>query len=443
MGTTGSGDKSKSVRKYRGVRKASDSSIAVDFIYRGVRCREVIKLEPTAANLSKAEKHRADIVRAIELGTFDYSVTFPNSKRRFEFTSQQGTTETVGEYLHRWFDALTGLKASTLDDYGKTVRLLAAEFEGIELRALTRPRIKQWFEDYEATPKRLRNIQFVAQDAVDKEILATPKRLRNIQSVLRNALADAVDKGLLESNPLFEPLRFQNRVSNAPLEDEQEFERLDPFSAEEQKAILDVLTGQERNLVQFAFWTGMRTSELAALRWRDISLDANTVSVRRVKTQRSDKPERPKTAAGRRTFKLLRFAREALLQQMQYTYDSTNLDVDVFNNPATNQAWTGDQPIRKRLWVPALKRAGVRYRYPYQTRHTFASMAFAADEDERYVCQALGHRDIGTTRRHYTRWIKVKGDNHGEKMEALFGNEAIDGDNADVRILSDSPRKPA
>jgi integrase len=30
---------------------------------------------------------------------------------------------------------------------------------------------------------------------------------------------------------------------------------------------------QEKNLIQFAFWTGLRTSELIALRWQDVDLE--------------------------------------------------------------------------------------------------------------------------------------------------------------------------
>jgi integrase len=68
-----------------GLRAASKESIEITFAYRGVRCRERLPLEPTAANLKRAARHRAAIQLAIEDGTFDYARTFPESPRRLLF----------------------------------------------------------------------------------------------------------------------------------------------------------------------------------------------------------------------------------------------------------------------------------------------------------------------------------------------------------------------
>lgn len=37
-------------------------------------------------------------------------------------------------------------------------------------------------------------------------------------------------------------------------------------------------------------------------------------------------------------------------------------------------------PIRKEVWMPALEKAGLDYRPPLQTRHTFATMMISAGE---------------------------------------------------------------
>ena len=57
----------------------------------------------------------------------------------------------------------------------------------------------------------------------------------------------------------------------------------------------------------------------------------------------------------------------------------------IFHNPRTNKPWEGDQPIRKTLWTHALKKAGVTYRNPYQTRHTYASMMLFSGEHPMWV----------------------------------------------------------
>ena len=42
-------------RQYPGIRTGSDSTIEIDFRFRGERCRERLKLEPTPANLKRAD----------------------------------------------------------------------------------------------------------------------------------------------------------------------------------------------------------------------------------------------------------------------------------------------------------------------------------------------------------------------------------------------------
>lgn len=53
----------------------------------------------------------------------------------------------------------------------------------------------------------------------------------------------------------------------------------------------------------------------------------------------------------------------------------------VFHAPKTGARPGSDQPLRASDWQRALKKAGVRYRYPYQMRHTFASQALSVGEN--------------------------------------------------------------
>lgn len=90
-------------------------------------------------------------------------------------------------------------------------------------------------------------------------------------------------------------------------------------------------------------------------------------SSRAITQARNGTAETTKTAAGRRSVKLLKPAMESLKAQKAHTFLA---DVEVFQNRRTLERWAGDGPIRKTMWVPAMKKAGVRYRRPYQTRHT-------------------------------------------------------------------------
>lgn len=199
------------------------------------------------------------------------------------------------------------------------------------------------------------------------------------------------------------------------VEPPKEEDDVDPFSQVEMAAILDACDGQIRNLFQFAFWTGLRTSELIALRWEDVNLRAGMLSVRRAKVRKQIKA--PKTKAGRRTVQLLQPALGALLAQRQHTQ---LLGKEIFHNPRTGEAWVGDGAIRKTAWRPTLVRAEVRYRYPYQTRHTFASTLLSAGENPVWVATMMGHKDWAMIIKVYGRWIPSVAPDAGNKVAALW-----------------------
>lgn len=84
---------------------------------------------------------------------------------------------------------------------------------------------------------------------------------------------------------------------------------------------------------------------------------------------------------------------------------STKNEHRVFHAPRADKPWSGGHFIKKRLWIPALYNAGVDYRNPYQTRHTFASMLLSDNKNPLWVAQQMGHMDWGMTRKVYGRWI--------------------------------------
>ena len=178
-----------------------------------------------------------------------------------------------------------------------------------------------------------------------------------------------------------------------------------------------------RNMFQFLFWTGLRTSELVALLWRDIDFVKGTVKISRAKTQASVSPEITKTKKGTRTVKLLQDALDALIAQKAHTFLAGGA---VFLNHFDGQPWKGDRRIRENAWIPALKKAGVRYRYPYQTRHTYASMMLTAGEEPLWLAQQMGHSDTTMIYRNYASWITTKDDTAGMKAVKMFGKKKDD-----------------
>ncbi|EIK94048.1 phage integrase [Pseudomonas sp. M47T1] len=380
----------------RGVRAVSDSSIEITFMYRGVRCRERITLKPTATNLKKAEQHKAAIEHAISIGNFDYSVTFPGSARAEKF-APEASRETVNGFLTRWLAAKKKhLASSSFDGYRKIVELRLVPALGHHMLVdLKRKIVRDWLDTLQVGNKTL----------------------SNIQSCLRSALNDACEEELIEVNPM--AAWTYSRKEAPPKEDD-----VDPFAPDEQTAILGALQGQARNLVQFAIWTGLRTSELVALDWGDVDWIRGEVLITKAMTQASSGiAEVPKTSAGRRAVKLLSPALAALKAQKEHTFLA---DREIFQNPRTGERWAGDQPIRKTMWVPAMKKAGVRYRRPYQTRHTYASMMLSAGEHPMWVAKQLGHTDWTMIARVYGRWMPSADVTAGNKAEDLWSAKPDD-----------------
>ena len=383
-------------RQWDGVRASSKSSIQIDFTYKGIRCREFVKLAPTTVNLKRTEMHRAAILDAIARGTFDYAVTFPDSPRRFLFSNKPNDGYMLEDYLETWLEKQRPhLKTSTFDDYRKIVKnTLIPAFGKVFLPDIRRSHVREWCDQQ----------------------TASNKRLANVQSVLRQALRDALDDELIEINPL---LGWKYARKEAP----KSIDDVDPFGQDEQAAILAACSEQQnRNLFQFAFWTGLRTSELCALEWGDIDFRRGIARVSRAKTQASDSAEGTKTKRGIRDVKLLPAALEALAAQKPYSFLAGR---EIFLNPRTSEPWTGDQPIRHGPWTTALKKAGVRYRRPYQTRHTYASMMLTAGESPVWLAQQMGHSDLTMISTIYGRWIEDALPDAGNKAAAMFGRKSV------------------
>ena len=375
----------------RGVRKGSDTSIELDFYYKDVRCRERLKLAPTPTNLRYADRLKKSIELEIGKGEFNYAAHFPDSPRARALSQRPGDAITVASYLDGWLKrSRKYIKASTWAGYSKIIRgALIPAFGELKLTQLTRPLVKEWITGRDATAKTI----------------------GNLISPLRCALDEAVEDNVIEVNPLA-GWKIKRRRSTSPRQD-----NVDPFSGAERSAILGALDGQAKNFVEFAFWTGMRTSELVALDWTDVDFIKGVVHVTRAWTQCSEEPEEPKTKAGAREVRLLAPALEALKRQKAYTFLAGK---EIFQNPRTSERWAGDQPIRKSMWTPALKKAGVHYRNPYQTRHSFASMMLMAGESAMWVAATLGHVDWAFTARTYSRFIPSDAPEAGSKAVELW-----------------------
>jgi len=122
------------------------------------------------------------------------------------------------------------------------------------------------------------------------------KSVHNAQVVLYRALQDAVDDGLIPTNPA-ERAHTMRRSTR----------RLDVSTADEVRAFLASTNGQPLSpMWRLALMPWMRRGELLGLRWRDIDLASGVLSVRQARVRGDGEVVfgQPKSGAGSRSMRL-------------------------------------------------------------------------------------------------------------------------------------------
>jgi integrase len=79
-------------------------------------------------------------------------------------------------------------------------------------------------------------------------------------------------------------------------------------------------------------------------------------------------------------------------------------DREIFGNPATGRPWA-DIQTQWKIWRACLARLGMRYREPYQTRHTYASLQLMDGVNAVYIARQMGHANAQMLFKVYGRWI--------------------------------------
>lgn len=185
-----------------------------------------------------------------------------------------------------------------------------------------------------------------------------------------------------------------------PRKDEIRATEAQALTVEELQAVLAALEAEPlkwRALVHLLIDTGVRRGECCGLKWEDIDLESQVVTIRRnlcytpargvyVDTPKSGKVREvdigPETAA------LL----EALRAQSLGEY--------VFTQEGSMEPMHPQSPTRYLKKLSA--KCGIPDLHPHKLRHTFASVAITAGADVASVSEALGHSDKAVTLRMYT-----------------------------------------
>jgi integrase len=166
-----------------------------------------------------------------------------------------------------------------------------------------------------------------------------------------------------------------------------------------------------------AFGTGLRPSEQYALEWKHVDFQRNLLLIRQGFVK--GRVTMLKTAGSRRDVEILPHAEEAFWSHREATQGKGQY---VFSN--TEGGALHRDNMRNRIWNPALVQAGLRYRNPYQTRHTFASLMLDQNEDPTWVARMLGHTTLRMLYERYGKFIRNRTRHDGERFTMALRDAA-------------------
>lgn len=362
-------------------------SIRLSFMLDGVQERRTLMINgapvrPTPANVKYAHRVASEIRDKIRHGTFVMAEYFSGENAQ--------DIGTLSAHLDAWLGAQR-IATSTRDGYRSACNFWKkAVCDGsgtilgsVQLRAV-----------------RLSHLLTAIANRPD----LSGKTINNYVTSLREALDLAVRDKVLTDNPTAHIPRAKHQKTPP-----------DPFSREEIDSISSLLSarhpGPIHNLVEFWSWTGLRTSEIFGLRWANVDLASGTILVAETLVKGEHK-DTTKTAVAR-TVRLNSVAKAAIQRQRAHTQIAGGT---VFLDPTNGLEWSDERRFRRVYWTPALRQLGIRYRRPYNMRHTYATAMLMAGMTPAFCAKQLGH-SIEMFLSTYSKWLD--GDQNDLEMSRL------------------------
>jgi integrase len=370
--------------------------IRIRFLYRGVRCSEVLKgVKPNIEGVKFAARKREAILYEITLGTFSYRAHFPESRRADIFDARKRIKRTVEEGVDLWLAI-------------QKVRKAKATYRGYRIKG---NRVKKAFADRQIASITRSELQLYQANLVDEAGL-DPKTVNDIFTVIRGVWSAAAGDSVIDKD-------ITQGITNYDTSGKES--EAFPFTQEELRDIAKTPTDRhsEINMLMFNCWVGLSASELIAMAWEDIDFNRWTVRVRRARVDAEWKV--PKEKVRERTVEILHPARAWLLKQRPISEhlppieitvrqrDNTSAQLrsirPVWINTRTREYYPSDHAYSSRFLSGHLKKARVPYRALNQTRHTFASQMLSNYISKDWIINQLGHKNYDMLHKHYAKFI--------------------------------------
>jgi integrase len=407
-------NKEGSIRKVNG-------RVYVDFKYLDERVREPSGFLWNQKNPRTVREQLDRIIVAIKSGTFKFAEVFPHSKRADYFTEKERALSGDGrspdevlfkEYVQKWYDLLKGsgrVSERTLLGYKGYIDLyLSPFFDDMVFGSLNAGTFEKFI--FWARKQRFRKKE-VSNETINKCFVP-------LRAVLKSAAVEY--RWGSTYNPFF---GFKKLPESDPLE------KIFPFSVEEQRRLMKKVPDHWKPYFRFAFCSGLRQGEQIGLKPGDIDWSKGLLHVRRAMTrdENGNRVEgRTKNRYSRRTIRLIPVMLESLKVQ-EKIYRS--FKGEYFFCSTTGQQ-VNSSNLRQRVWIPALKKAGLKIREMRQTRHSFATVALSCGENPLWIAKVMGHRNTEMIIKVYSKYIENAGiSNDGSALnDALQGDQGNEGE---------------
>ncbi|WP_453992183.1 tyrosine-type recombinase/integrase [Bacillus nitroreducens] len=182
-------------------------------------------------------------------------------------------------------------------------------------------------------------------------------------------------------------------------------------------------------------FSGMRSGELCALKWTDITFKTNTIRVTKTLSNETNNMREyeltpPKTDGSIRTFDVPDYVMDLLKQhkmkQMKLLNDGRKKYEDFHDGNFVFCRDNGYPFAPKNILVRMERLLGFtdikKHATPHIFRHTHISMLAAAKVDLATIMERVGHEDVKTTMRIYTHVTKKMKEDASEKINQTLGN---------------------
>lgn len=372
--------------------------LIADFRYMGIRCRETTSLEDNAYNRRVLKKRLEQLEAEITLGTFEYEKYFPKSKKVDDFKekrSQQIAVQTqvplFKDFTDLWF------KQKQIEWRGSYQQKVAIVIKNYLLPAfgnLVLTKIKK---------SDLLNFRASLAKVTHGKNQTSLKasRINQIMTPLRMILNDAAERYSFES-----PYKNINNLKESKIE-------VTPFSLEEVQQILTTVRDDFKPYYTIRFFTGMRTSEIDGLQWKNVDFQRREIHIREALV--NGVLGGTKTYGSDRTIQMSERIYQAFKQQRSLNNGKSDF---VFCN--RNGGPLDYRLVNKRVWHPLLRFLGLKSRRAYQTRHTAATLWLSAGENPEWIARQLGHSTTEMLFRVYSRYIPNVTRRDGSAFEAML-----------------------